>query len=219
MPVVLVRRFRPGDEEEVMRLIGEATMSTVVPFFKRFATREIVSHLALLSAAVSFVVVGTSFLLSLLALPMALFFTYLCVWMAHRLKMRCHKDMDDVASAYLSSEKTGFWVAEVVDETFVGTRYEVEGSSEAVVDLLSAAGSGRLVGTVAVTVKKDPDMREPPGSVAWLRRMAVDDKFKRQGLGAKLVDVVHNHCARAGFTAVELVTTEAHEAARYFISN
>ncbi len=62
--------------------------------------------------------------------------------------------------------------------------------------------------------KEDPDMREPPGSVAWLRRMAVGRRFQRQGLGAKLVDLVMDHCAEAGFRAIELVTTEAHEPAR-----
>ncbi len=44
---------------------------------------------------------------------------------------------------------------------------------------------GRLVGTVAVVRKSDPDMRERPGSVAWLRRMAVDSAFRRRGLGAR----------------------------------
>ncbi len=94
-------------------------------------------------------------------------------------------------------------------------RYEVEGDHTAE-DLAGAAGNGRLVGVVALVEKRDPDMREPPGTVAWLRRMAVDAGFRRQGLGSKLVDLVMEHCADAGFRAVELITTQAHEPARYY---
>ncbi len=123
MPVVLLRRFRPDDESSVRRLVAQATMSTVAPFFRQMATREMVSQAALMLAAVSFVVAGAPLLWSLLSLPLTLITVYFAVWLAHRLKLRRHVDMDDIGAVYFSSERTGFWVAEVVEENFAGMRY------------------------------------------------------------------------------------------------
>ncbi len=123
MPVVLLRRFREEDAPAARVLVEEATMSTVTPFFQQMATREMVSHAALMLAAVSFVLAGAPLQWSLLSLPLTLLVVYVGVWLAHRIKLRHHGDMDFVEDVYLASNRTGFWVAEVVDESFAGTRF------------------------------------------------------------------------------------------------
>ena len=67
--------------------------------------------------------------------------------------------------------------------------------------------SGIIVGTVAVIVKRDPDMREPPNSVAQIRRMAVSKLWQRRGIGEKLLDTAVLHCHRYRYRAIELITT------------
>ncbi len=52
------------------------------------------------------------------------------------------------------------------------------------------------------------------GTVAWLRRMAVDGKHQQRGVGSALVDVVVDHCKEQNFNSVELITSEHHEKAR-----
>lgn len=53
------------------------------------------------------------------------------------------------------------------------------------------------------------------GSVAWLRRMSVDTKHQQRGVGSALVDVVVDHCKQQKFGAIELITSEHHEKARF----
>ena len=60
----------------------------------------------------------------------------------------------------------------------------------------------------------DPDMKEPPNSVALLKRMAVSTQHQRKGVGSAMIDAALNHCIANKFRAVELTTTEHHEAAR-----
>ena len=64
----------------------------------------------------------------------------------------------------------------------------------------------------------DPDMKEPPESVALLKRMAVAKKHQRRGIASAMMDVALGHCRTFKFRAIELITTEHHEAARNLYS-
>ena len=86
--------------------------------------------------------------------------------------------------------------------------------AEFVKDEENLKGTGKIVGTVAITIKEDPDMSEPPNSVAWLRRMAVSKAYHRMGIGDQLVETAIKHCLESNFRALELLTTDCHEAAR-----
>ena len=44
--------------------------------------------------------------------------------------------------------------------------------------------------------------------------MSVTKTFRRQGIGSALTDVALEHCSQANFRAVELLTSEHHQAAR-----
>lgn len=57
-------------------------------------------------------------------------------------------------------------------------------------------------------------MKEPPESVALLKRMAVSKKHQRKGIASAMMDNALDHCRSYRFRAIELITTEHHEAAR-----
>ena len=64
----------------------------------------------------------------------------------------------------------------------------------------------------------DPDMKEPPESVALLKRMAVKKQHHRRGVASAMIDIALEHCRVCKFRAIELTTTEHHEAARNLYS-
>lgn len=71
-----------------------------------------------------------------------------------------------------------------------------------------------LIGTVAVDLKVDPDKKDPPYSVAIIRRMAVSGQHQRRGVGSSLLSKALFHCRDQRLLAAELITTEHHDAAR-----
>ena len=76
-----------------------------------------------------------------------------------------------------------------------------------------------LIGTIALDIKDDPDKKEPPQSVAFMRRLAVSKAHQRKGVASALVGAALNHCIDQKFRAIELVTTEHHVAARSLYAN
>ena len=209
---IFIRRCRYGDEKQISSLVTQATLSTVNPFFIKLASKETTAQFMLMLAAVAFIVFGTPLKYCLLVLPATFGLIYFLVWIGHHIKAWQHTDLNCIDETYMSSPRCGLWVAEVVDESSNGScEYLVESNSNF---SDTSRRPGILVGTVAVVIKDDQDKTEPPGSVAWMRRLAVHSSFKRKGLGEKLVEVGLKHSVQNNFRAVELVTTECHEAAR-----
>ena len=66
------------------------------------------------------------------------------------------------------------------------------------IELERRTGGCSIIGSIAVTVKKD-STNEPHQSVAWLRRMAVDKTYRKMGIGAALADTALEHCARSNY--------------------
>ena len=211
-PSVRIRPFQYGDDAKVKRLLDQAAMSTAWPMFLGFAKREVTSHMILMLAAFLFGVVGLQLISSLFSVPIVLLSMAVSIYMGHRIKIiLTHTDLNDVGQSYQSNPRCGFWVAEVVDKSLISS----SGRPNISIDLSPRQKSSQeIIGTVAVTIKRDPDLREPPESIAWLRRMAVSPKYRRKGIGLALTDVALDHCAKANFRAIELFTTEYHQAAR-----
>jgi GNAT superfamily N-acetyltransferase len=167
-------------------------------------------------AAILFVVIDFSLLNSLLALPIVIAILFISTWIGHFVKViTTHHDLDNIPQEYTEKVKCGFWVAEAFGQppaTNSETKIEIIREEDNFQPLMTS--SPKIIGTIAITIKKDPDLREPPNSVAWLRRMAVAKSFQRLGIGSVLTDVALEHCSAANFRAVELLTTEHHQAAR-----
>lgn len=233
LPKVIIRKFQPGDEGAVSKLVAKGAMVTVNPFFFSSAVKEGVIQLILMTAAILFIVVGTSLKNSLLAIPLVLILLYVGIYVGHWVKiLKTHGDLNDIHSSYLEDPRKGFWVAVLTsagsvtssappktlqkDYTFhvvVDDDDEIDNDDEMFRNSLHP-NCQSLIGTLAVDIKKDPDMREPPHSVALVKRMTVSKTHRRRGVGAALLDVGLKHCLLNRFRAVELVTTEHHQAAR-----
>ena len=178
-PSVIVRSFQYGDEKQVRRILHKATMGTTWPMFFSFAKREITSQSILILAAVLFVIIGLPLAHSLISIPIVLLLLAISTWLGHRLKIfLTHNDLIDIGQGYQSNPKCGFWVAEIVDKDAL-----ISSPNKAkIVRKEGNKSHGReIIGTIAVTIKEDADLREPPESVAWIRRMAVSPKYHRKG--------------------------------------
>lgn len=216
---VLIRAYRIGDEAEIKSLVKDAAMATVWPFFFSSARREVISQFILILAALLFVVVGVSLKCCLLAFPIVLTLLFLSTWIGHLIKVvTTHHDLNNIPLEYTEKNKCGFWVAEVFGE--VSSKIEILQENQMSLaevqrfEKVSGNNKGKIIGTVAITIKNDPDLKEPPNSVAWLRRMSVTKSFRRRGIGSALTDVAMEHCSQSNFRAIELLTTEHHQAAR-----
>lgn len=232
-PRVLIRKYRFGDEKAIIRLVNEGTMVTVNPFFLRAATREMIAQLILMFAAILFIVVGTSLKYSLLAIPITLVTLYIGIYLGHWAKAnKTHTDLLNIPAKYLEREKCGFWVAVLLDgnsassssssskESFKHYAFVSEDKDASKNDIEKSLfpSNTNLIGTLAIDIKEDPDMKEPPQSVALLKRMAVNKKHQRRGIASAMMDVALDHCRAFKFRAIELITTEHHEAARNLYS-
>ncbi|CAL1526112.1 unnamed protein product [Lymnaea stagnalis] len=82
--------------------------------------------------------------------------------------------------------------------------------------------NGEIVGTIGIVQK----VSQLPGSpfndhteanikkVAWLRRMAVKNKFRGMGIAKLLVNKTIEFCVEQNYDGIFLITTEVHHAAR-----
>ena len=178
---VVIRPYQYGDEGQIKRILKNSTMKTAWPCFLSFAKREVVSQSILLVAAFLFVVAGLPLVSSLVSIPLVLATLALATWIGHYLKViLTHKDLNDIDQHYQTNPRCQFWVAEIFDQDALvnATRatFIRKGTTKS-----RHERTGDIIGTIAVTIKHDPDLREPPESVAWLRRMAVVSKFHRKG--------------------------------------
>lgn len=244
LPKVIIRKYQPGDEKAIESLVAKGTMVTVNPFFLSSAIKEGVIQLILMTAAILFIVVGTSLRNSLWAIPLVLALLYVGIYVGHWVKIiKTHGDLKDIHSFYLENQRKGFWVAvltssdpitsasksvqkdytfRVINDIITETDYDVIDNDddddvindEELIKKSLNPSKQTLIGTLAIDIKQDPDMKEPPESVALIKRMTVAETHRRRGVGTALLDVGLKHCLQSKFRAVELITTEHHQAAR-----
>lgn len=160
----------------------------------------------------------------MLAFPIVIALLYICILIGHIVKAATtHNDLNDISNEYMEKSRCGFWVAESLDDfplksSASDSKVKIIREDQMNLSEVERALSGNrkrlIIGTVAITIKNDPDLREPPQSVAWLRRMSVKKSYRRCGIGAALTNVALDHCSMSNFRAVELLTTEHHQAAR-----
>lgn len=212
--VVVIRDYRPGDELQCQEIIREATMSTVNTAFFSGLAREITFQLMVLAAAVMFIFLGLPFKFCFSAIPGVIVFIYGCVYLAHSFKaLELTQDINNIPRVYMSSDSTGFWVAEVYEPYFTkpwpgGKMMIVNEHGLKSCGIDSSLCKRSIVGTVAVAKSNDVE------NAGWLRRMAVRPKYQRRGIATALLNEAVSFCRTSGYSEVELVTSECHDAAR-----
>ncbi|KAJ9599166.1 hypothetical protein L9F63_010343 [Diploptera punctata] len=214
---IIIRDYRPGDELFCREIIKEGTMSTVNTAFFTGLTREITLQIMIFASAIMFIFFGFPFSVCLGSIPAVIILMYIFIWLGHTYKaLEMTQDVNNIPRVYMSSEYTGFWVAEVYEPYFMTRephqiKYTVmtERDFRALYPGVSETQhQKKIVGTVAITRSKDSLDK------AWLRRMAVNPKYQRKGIASVLTDEAIRFCNEKGYAAIELVTSECHDAAR-----
>ncbi|PSN53882.1 hypothetical protein C0J52_02412 [Blattella germanica] len=215
--LILIRDYRPGDELFCQEIIREGIMSTVNTAFVAGLTREITLQTMVFTSAVMFIFFGFPFSICFGSIPAVIILMYLFIWLGHTYKaLEMSQDVSNIPRVYMSSEYTGFWVAEVFEPFFMTrdphqVKYTVMSEhafKAANLVLPDHPHQKKVVGTVAITRCRNST------DTAWLRRMAVNSKYHRKGVASVLLDEALRFCEEKGYSAVELVTSECHDAAR-----
>jgi GNAT superfamily N-acetyltransferase len=214
--LVVIRYYKPGDELFCREIVKEGTMSTVNAAFVAGLTREITFQTMVLTSALMFIFMGVPFSVCFWSVPVVIILMYLFIWLGHSFKaLEMTNDVTNIPRVYMSSEYTGFWVAEVHEPYFMTrepdqVKYTITTERELKDNNIEIAEhhGKKIVGTVAITRSKYCT------DTAWLRRMAVTPKYQRKGIASVLVDEALRFCKDKGYSAVELVTSECHDAAR-----
>lgn len=206
--LILIRRYNPGsDDNPILNLLCESRMSTVNKFFYQVATREVTAQIALMMAAVFFVLLGLPLISCLTALPITIALLYLVVFGVHwQLARKVYKSNSLEIDRH---PKGAVFVAEVFDQK---DHHKIEFIFQK--EQGKSKIKGLIVGTISVGVKRDPDMKEPPESVAWIKDLSVTKRFRRKGIADRLLDAAIRHCLIHNFRAVEVVANQCHEHGR-----
>lgn len=191
-------------------------MSTVTTAFIAGLTRELTFQAMVLTSAVMFIFMGVPLSVCLGAIPVVIVAMYVFIYLAHTFKaLEMMQDISNIPRFYMSSDYTGFWVAEACEPIFMTqdpkhAKYLMMTESELQRQSVQLATHlrRRIVGTIAVTRSKSEE------NTAWLRRMAVHPRYQHKGIASKLVDEVLSFAAQKGYSGVELVTSECHNGAR-----
>jgi len=218
---IVVRPFAPGDEKEVKQIVREGTVAPLKSFYFAALTQEITIQVCVILSAIIFIVLGVPFHLCWISFPLVALLLFISFYLGDWYKTSTSRlDLDNLSSSYGSDPRTGFWVAEAW-EPRSGLEQVSFCSEDEVSEIEKEGGmvgySRRLVGTVGVMVKRDPDKKEPPNSVGFLRRLAVKEKYQHKGVGQELMTAAFKHCVDAKYRAVELFVTHSHYRARSFL--
>lgn len=187
-----IRPFEAKDTDQVIKLLQDANLSLVWTGFCLAARKPTVSAL-IICCAIS-VYVWTKSVLFLVAVPITVYgllYFILRSIVIFLWKGPAIVDLQDVQNSYQSDPRTNFWVA--VDEGQNSCR--------------GNASSYIVIASIAITQKGKPN-------VAFLRRVAVSQEYRRLGIARKLVKHAIHFCLVKNYDAVELVTTEAQNPAR-----
>ncbi|XP_066271721.1 N-acetylaspartate synthetase-like [Branchiostoma lanceolatum] len=180
---VKIRTFRPSDTRRIRNVLIEGLYSNIDPAFFVGVRRP--SVIGAVVAWTAFMYYWTLSLLSAITVFVALLFIYynsLLIAAYFLTKGPLFDDVQDVQRNYMKPRRN-FWVAE--------------------------ADNGQVVGTIAITLKSlDKPANERADDVAWLRRMAVSENYRRQGIAKRLVETAIRFCRRNKYRRIELITTE-----------
>lgn len=214
---IIIRDYKPGDESQCYEIVKEGTMSTVNAAFIAGLSREITFQVMVLASAVMFIFLGIPIGFCLGSIPGVIVFMYICVWCGHKYKaVEMSQDLANIPRVYMSSDYTGFWVAEAYEPPLILgdkslIKYTIVNEDEFKKRHLNQGSYfKKIVGTVALTRSRTSE------NCAWLRRMAVTHDYRRKGIASALLDEVFRFCHEKNYSGVELITTECHDVAREF---
>lgn len=210
---VVIRDYKPGDELMCKEIVREGAMATVNKAF--ISLIELTFQLTVLTTALMFIFVGIPFRVCILSIPGVSLFMYICIWSGHKIKaLELTQDLSNIPRMYMSTDATGFWVAEAYEPLFMADepwnhQYEIFKGNELKHRFTDVSTHRRtLVGTVGI-VKSINSL-----DCAWLRKLAVKPKYRKIGIAKALLNEAVQFCSERGYSGIELITTEWQDDAR-----
>lgn len=83
--IIVIRRYRPGDELGCREIIKESIMSTINIAFMSNLFKEITFQLMILCAAIMFIFFGMPFTICFFVIPIVVVITYIATYLAFML--------------------------------------------------------------------------------------------------------------------------------------
>lgn len=217
---IVVRPIAPGDQKQIKKIVRKGTMSPLNSFYLAAVTQEITIQICVILSGIIFIVLEVPFHLCWISFPLVAVLLYIAIYLGYWYKiLTTHRDLDNLEANYGSDPRCGFWVAEAW-EPRSGVKEVSFSSREAVQKMEQEGGmegySSKLVGTVAMDVKRDPDKMEPPDSVGYLKRLSVLSGYQHKGVAQELCTAAFQHAMDNNYRAVELRISQSHLQARSF---
>lgn len=210
---IVIRYYKPGDEFQCREIVKEGAMATVNNAM--FSLIEITFQMVVLTTAVMFIFFGSSFVACMCSIPLVIAFMYFCIWSGHMFKaLELTQDLGNIPRVYMSSDSTGFWVAEAfepfsMNQDATQFNYEIFTENDLKQRNIDTSNLRRtLVGTLGI-VKSDSSE-----DCAWLRRMSVKSKYQHKGIAKALLNEAIQFCSEKDYQCIELTTSEWHDNAR-----
>ena len=213
---VLIRPFSQGDEVGCKNIAGSVVMASVRRVFFSALLRETTFQLMVFFSAILFIVVGLPFSYCGVSIPLTLIVLYGAVWSNTMLKsLELQSELSLVKKHYLESDKTTFLVAEYYGPLIDFT----PGANVVFITLSDCQGledelnskSKKLIGFLGITRNKEK------ACSGWLRRLAVDESFRRRKIATELLSKASHFCYEKGYSSIEVCITECQQEAKEFL--
>ncbi|XP_066578948.1 N-acetyltransferase 8-like [Amia ocellicauda] len=217
---IVIRRYRGGDQVEVLSLFRRCTLGHICPAFLHALRHPDNVGLALGMAVAAAVLSGGSLWAVAGACAAWVGLLLFLCWenYASYVREKLCSDMADIKAHFLSHPDKCFWVAEA----------EVDGGSKVIVGTVAvtmrsgevAEGKVRGHGEEGVQERCREEeesererLEQEEGKVAQLFRMLVLPGWRRRGLGRRLAQTALAFCSERGYSRVILQTSSTQVAA------
>jgi len=219
---VVIRHYKSCDEQVCKEIIKTGVMSIVNAAFIAGLTTEVHFQVMVLASAVMYIFLNVPFGVCLASVPAVIILMYILIYTTHVVKAyQAMGQLSNIPRDYMSSEISGFWVAEVYEP--VGQSGSSKHEKYMVVDEADVK-DGRVlppkqhqksvIGIVGLTM----DMSSPKPGSAWLKYLAVLPSYQRKGVGTALLNETLSFCKKTNYRYITLAFSECHHAAKMFFS-
>ncbi|KAK0167020.1 hypothetical protein PV327_004472 [Microctonus hyperodae] len=183
--IIVIRRYRPGDELGCREIINETIM---------------------------FIFFGMPFTICFFVIPIVVIVTYIATYLAFMLVVsEINQEISNIPRIYMSNAFSCFWVAESF-EPLLMTRnpkdiyYTVMNEKqfrESNIDVSSQAK--KIVGTIGLLKS------HKVAKGAWIKRLCVHKNYQQKGVGSCLLSTAVQFAIDEGYSCADLIFTEYNE--------
>ncbi|XP_044253644.1 uncharacterized protein LOC123004436 [Tribolium madens] len=210
MYYIVIREYQPNDFPSVSEVVRNAYISNVLNAFVSALFNEVTFQAIVLLAAFMFIFMGVPLQYCLLSVPIVLIMLYILIYGSFLMK---------AAELMHSKRALQCWVAEAYEPYFFTEKpqncfYKIIPEEKFLNEGINDTNyRKRIVGTCAVMKHNLSE------DWSWLFRLAVNERYRKKGIGLMLTQTAQNWSRIHRFDYMELVITECQEEARQLFNN